>query len=237
MIIVDDEPPARHAVRLACQEHAEVEIVGEASSVAEALPLIKAQRPDAVILDLVMPGEEGFRLIRQLEAAPPVVIYTGHTHRALEAFEAEAFDFLLKPLDPIRFSRILARLRRTVDQRKPLADDRLKPRGMAPLRVSDLRGSRMLQPDSILAVEAEKDFSRILLANGEIFFSSQSIGDMQEKLVSPPFLRLGRSLIVNCSQVDRIEPLVNGRGTIRFRQSTLWLNVGRAALSVLKRAL
>ncbi|MDR3493232.1 MAG: LytTR family DNA-binding domain-containing protein [Ancalomicrobiaceae bacterium] len=237
LVVVDDEPPARRAIQIACREHAGVEIVGEASSVAEALPLIEAERPDAVILDVTMPGEEGFHLIRQLEFPLPIIIYTGHANRALEAFEAEAFDFLLKPLDPARFSRILWRLRRSVPRPQPPAEIRGKPESAAPLRVSNHRGYRLLHPDNILAVEAEKDFCRILLTSGEMFFASQSIGRMQEKLMNPPFLRLGRSLIINYRQVDRIEPLDNSRANVRFRQSTASLNIGRAALSVLKRSL
>lgn len=235
LFVVDDESHARRAIHQACRDHPGVAVVGEAESVKTAIPLIKSTEPDAIILDVVMPGEEGFRLFRELEMQLPIIIYSGHAGRALEAFEAEAFDFLLKPIEPGRFSQVVGRLEQAILRRKALEGPRPEIKAPMPLRIADHTGYRLVQLDQILAVEAEKDFSRLLLASGESCFTTTSIGRMEERLPNPPFVRLGRSMIVNCSRIDRIDPLDNGRGRLRFKQNLTTLEVGRAAHSVVKK--
>lgn len=232
LLVVDDEPAARRAIALACREQPDVEVVGEAVSVASALPLIETLRPDAIILDVIMPGDSGFDLIRRTEAPPPVVIYTGHVEHALGAFEIEAFDFLLKPLSPPRFARVIERLRQAVAERRPAPDP---TGGPLAVRLTGNRGHRFVPTDRILGVEADRDCCRLLLAGGETVVAAQSIGRIEDELSDPPFQRLGRSLIVNTGQIERIEPLDNGRGTIRFADGITTLEVGRAPLSVLRR--
>ncbi|MBR1221764.1 response regulator transcription factor [Bradyrhizobium sp. U87765 SZCCT0131] len=235
LFVVDDESHARRAIHQACLDHGGVTVAGEAASVETAVPLIKSVQPDAIILDVVMPGEEGFSLFRALDAQLPIIIYSGHAGRALEAFEAEAFDFLLKPVEPNRFSQVIGRLEQAIEQRKARAGGRPDNKASLPLRIADHTGYRLIQLDQILAVEAEKDFSRLLLASGENCFATLSIGRMEERLPNPPFVRLGRSMIVNCSRIDRIDPLDNGRGHLRFAKNLATLEVGRAAHSIVKK--
>src|SRR3954449_7158423 len=112
-LLVDDEAPARSELRYLLSEHKTVQVVGEAASAAEALALAKAVHYDVVFLDVEMPaltGLEAARLVREQPRAPAVVFVTAHAEYAVDAFSVEAFDYLLKPVEPERLARVIERL-------------------------------------------------------------------------------------------------------------------------------
>lgn len=112
-LIVDDEAPARSELRYLLSAHPEVEVVGEAAGAAEALALAKAVRYDVVFLDVEMPGMTGLeaaRLVRDRAERPELVFVTAHEQYAVGAFAVEAFDYLLKPVDPARLAQTVERL-------------------------------------------------------------------------------------------------------------------------------
>ena len=119
VLIADDEPPARRKVRRFLERDADIGAVAEAGTGQEALDAIHSFRPDLLLLDVQMPDMDGFTV---LERIPPprdfhVVFLTAHDHHALRAFEAEALDYLLKPVDPDRFERVLERAKQQLAQR------------------------------------------------------------------------------------------------------------------------
>src|SRR5919206_3474883 len=103
-LLVDDEPLARQRLRQMLADHADVAIVGEAEYVEQARDLVRAERPDLILLDIRMPGANGFALVEGLHLTPmPYIIFvTAHAEHAVEAFDAEAVDYLLKPFDEER---------------------------------------------------------------------------------------------------------------------------------------
>lgn len=112
LLVVDDEPPARARLRRLLAAHADVSVVGEAGDAAEALALAAALAPDALLLDIRMPGTDGLDLAASLpDPRPAVVFVTAHGEHALAAFDAAALDYLLKPVEPARLARALERLR------------------------------------------------------------------------------------------------------------------------------
>ena len=111
VIIVDDEPPARREMRRLLVEFPWMEIVGEAGSAAEAEALIEELHPELIFLDIQMPGGSGFDLLSRLEHVPQVVFTTAHDEHAVHAFEVNALDYLLKPIDPRRLASTLDRVR------------------------------------------------------------------------------------------------------------------------------
>src|SRR4051795_10794987 len=112
-LLVDDESPARSELRYLLAKHEDVEVVGEAASGQEALTLARALRYDVVFLDVEMPGLTGVQaapLVRERREAPAVVFVTAHERYAIDAFAVEAFDYILKPVEPDRLARVVERL-------------------------------------------------------------------------------------------------------------------------------
>src|SRR5262250_2421525 len=110
-VIVDDEPPARREMRRLLAEFPWIEIVGEASSAGQAEALVEQLHPELLFLDIQMPGGSGFDLLSRLEHVPQVVFTTAHDEHAVRAFEVNALDYLLKPIDPRRLASTLDRVR------------------------------------------------------------------------------------------------------------------------------
>src|SRR5580698_2809064 len=110
-LLVDDEDLARIAVRRALDQEHNIEIVGEAANGIEAIEMIAELRPDLVLLDIEMPGFDGFEVVQQLSDPPVIVFVTAYDEYAVRAFEANAIDYLLKPVQPERLARALARAR------------------------------------------------------------------------------------------------------------------------------
>ena len=114
--LIDDEPLARQGMRQLLQQHPTIAIAGESESIAAAETLIQSARPDAILLDIEISGTSGFDLLRGLKTTPKVVFVTAHAQHAVLAFEFDAVDYLLKPVDPRRLAETLARLERACSQ-------------------------------------------------------------------------------------------------------------------------
>ena len=125
VLIVDDEPLAREGMRLLLADEPEVTGVAEARNGAEAVSLIRAQKPDLVLLDVQMPEMDGFGVLKELgaEHIPPVIFVTAHDRYAIQAFEVNAIDYLLKPVTRERFQQALTRMRERVRGKPVLAGD------------------------------------------------------------------------------------------------------------------
>ena len=116
-LLVDDEDLARIAMRRALGTERDIEIVGEAANGIEAIEMIAELRPDLVLLDIEMPGFDGFEVVQQLSDPPVIVFITAYDEYAVRAFEANAIDYLLKPVQPERLARALARVRQRIPPR------------------------------------------------------------------------------------------------------------------------
>ena len=228
VLIADDEPLAVRALRRLLVPHADIEIVGEADSVAEAMEAIGRLRPDLILLDIELNGGDGFDLLAAMEAPPKVVFVTAYAEYAVEAFAVEAVDYLLKPVAQERIDAALDRVRRLAAA-PPKVDTVIELR--SPGRVV-----RCL-PADILVVQAEGDFSRVHVAGQPPLMILRSVGQFETELPSPPFLRLGRSIIVNRDRIRSID--TRSRDDVRLALQGLaepiWL--GRAAAARLKQAL
>src|ERR1700712_2945259 len=153
--LVDDEGPARWEVRSLLASHPEVEVVGEAANAAEALELSRELAHDVVFLDVEMPGLTGLEaapLVRERPDPPAVVFVPAHERYAIDAFAVEAFDYLLKPVDPDRLARVIERLReRSTESALPVAKIAVVAGG----------GSELLDFDQVHYIQADGDYSRV----------------------------------------------------------------------------
>jgi DNA-binding LytR/AlgR family response regulator len=197
-LLVDDEAPARSELRYLLGAHPEVEVVGEAASAAEALRLAGAVEYDVVFLDVEMPGLTGLeaaRLVRERAGAPELVFVTAHERYAVDAFAVEAFDYLLKPVDPERLARVVERL-----QERSREDARPVPK--IPV-VAGGGGTELIDYDAIHFVQADGDYSRVHTYD-RAYLCTHSLGELEDTLPSG-FARIHRSYLVNLSKVSAVK--------------------------------
>lgn len=203
VVIVDDEAPARSELWHLLAAHAGVDVVGEAATVAEAVEI--ASGADAVFLDIELAGGSGLAAARILGGkgdAPAVVFVTAHAEFAVDAFALEAFDYLLKPVEPERLARVVARL----EERRPAARE--------PRRIPVVAGGRteLVDHEQVRYVQAEGDYSRVHTYDRS-YLSTASLGELEEALPAARFLRIHRSYLVNLACVAS----VSRAGTDRLR--------------------
>jgi len=192
-LLADDEAPARSELRYLLAAHPDVEVVGEAASAAEALAF--AASYDVLFLDVEMPGATGLETAPQVHERrdPPAVVFvTAHAEYAVDAFAVEAFDYLLKPVDPDRLARVLERLReRTLENAAPPVE-----------KVAVVSGSstELIDFDQIHYVQADGDYSRVHTYDRS-YLSTASLGELEERLAPARFARIHRSYLVNLAKV------------------------------------
>lgn len=215
-LIVDDEPIARQILRELLQDCPGVHLAGEAASGPDALTLINSLHPNLLLLDLHMPGLDGFAVARSLRGAPlPLIIYvTAFEKHALQAFETGAVDYLLKP---VRRERLLAALDKA---RQRLAGIQSAPQPSAsaePRRIIGRIGSdlHLLDPADVIAFQAEADSVRIITASGR-YFAEHSLRALEQRLPAPRFRRIHRGTIINTDHIRKISPLSSKRWLLRM---------------------
>ncbi|HEX8619088.1 MAG TPA: response regulator, partial [Thermoanaerobaculia bacterium] len=177
-LIVDDEPLARARVAMLLAKHPDVELIGEAGDGEAARELIAAKRPDLVLLDIQMPGLTGLELLGSLpeDSAPSVVFLTAYDEYAVEAFDAAAVDYVLKPVDPKRLGRALDRVRnrRSVPRVEPAYPDRFLVRKTHGRRV-------LVKTAEIEWIGAERNYIRLYTADAS-HLMREAIGRIEEQL-------------------------------------------------------
>ncbi len=193
-LIVDDEAPARTDLRYLLQAHPEIEVVGEAASAREALQLAAAVRYDVVFCDIKMAGASGLqiaRLVRDRPGSPALVFVTAYERYAVAAFAVEAFDYVLKPVDPERLAQVVERLKKA---RKSSAAS------VGKLPVVSANGKALVDYDDILFATAEGDYTRVHTRDRSHLCTS-SLHELEEKLPSERFMRVHRRYLVNLAKV------------------------------------
>jgi two-component system response regulator LytT len=231
-LVVDDEAPARSELRYLLSEAGGVEVVGEASSAAEALQLIKALPYDVVFLDIDMPGLSGMQLaeaLAELERQPAIVFVTAYSEHAVKAFEVEAADYLVKPVE-------VPRLRRAIEKLSP-AEPAAGGARVERVPVEKAGKKLLLSVEEIFHVMAKDDYS-YLFTDGERYLSTLSLAQLEQRLEPRGFFRVHRRFLVNLSQIKEVVPMYGGTLllTLKDRASTQ-VPVSRRRVPSLKRAL
>ncbi|HLK64450.1 MAG TPA: LytTR family DNA-binding domain-containing protein [Bryobacteraceae bacterium] len=219
VLIVDDEPPARRKVRRFLERSGTPGEIREAGTGAEALSAIREFDPDLVFLDVQMPDMDGFAMLETIpERRFHVVFLTAHQDHALRAFDAEALDYLLKPVDPDRFDRALERAVRQVEllhAESPAAEVR-------PLKRILVEKN---QREIFLPVErldwAESDRNYVALhAGAEVYTLRATMDSLARQLDPDQFARISRSHIVNLDSVKEMQPWFHGERLIVLKDGT-----------------
>jgi two-component system LytT family response regulator len=232
VLIVDDEHLARQAMRRLLASHPEVEIVGEAEGVSDALREIESTRPQLVFLDIELGGADGFDLLARLETPPVVVFVTAYAEYAVEAFAVNAVDYLLKPVDPGRLAESLKRADREL-AREQSADGP----GGGVIAFKTPKRTVLAKPSEVVALRADGDFTHVFVADQPALMIWRTLSHFESVLPSPPFLRLGRSLIVNRDRLRAIETPSRETARLMLHGMDEAVMLGRAAAARLREAL
>ena len=209
-LIVDDETPAREHLTQLLDCHCNVKVVGEANSVANAAALSRDLQPNLIFLDVLMPGGDGFSLLAKLDPLPALIFVTAYDEYAVRAFEVNAVDYLLEPVNPHRLADALQRIIHAPSQteRKPfLPNDRILLR-------SGNRG-RVVFVSEISGIRAEENYTDVLIVDGSTVFQRRKISEWEGLLPKPPFFAPHRSLIVNLRAVSDL--VLDSRAQIFFK--------------------
>ena len=234
VLIIDDEHLARQAMRRLLAAHP-VEIVGEADSVASALRAIERTRPQALFLDIELGGGDGFDLLAALERPPVIVFVTAYAEHAVEAFAVNAVDYLLKPVEPERLAESLGRIDRQLNGVSVPAGQAPPRPGVIALRTP--KRTLVVTPAEIAALRADGDFTHVMLLDQPAVMIWRTLAHFESLLPSPPFLRLGRSLIINRDLLRDVETPSRDTTRIALQGLAEPLTLGRTAAARLREAL
>jgi DNA-binding LytR/AlgR family response regulator len=225
-VIVDDEEIARQHLARLLSAHAEIEIAGQASNGTEALEVISASKPDLIFLDIEMPGLSAFDMLAQLSHPPLIVFGTAYDKYAVDAFEANAVDYLLKPIEPGRLAKAIEKIHATLNRpredyelllRQALSTLRPGP----PTKLAARRGARilLLSPKDILYAAIE---DRIVFFHTQTdrFTTDRTIAELEDLLTSAGFCRINRSAIVNLAYARELLPWTSGTYRLKLSNDT-----------------
>ena len=236
-LIVDDEPIARRGIRQLLRQEPDIAIVGECADGREAVAAIKEQKPDLVFLDVQMPLMSGFGVVEALgaENLPAVVFVTAYDEHAIRAFEVHALDYLLKPVDPERFDKTLARARAQANASKAMGLDHKLAALLRSLDELKATGAQLAPPGRLVIKEQGRisflstDEIDWLCARGnyvelhagrETHLLRETVEGMELKLNHRKFVRLRRSTIVRTEQIKELHPLFNGEYAVILKDGT-----------------
>ncbi len=234
-ILVDDEKLAIQGMQLRLEAHPDVEIVDTCVNGREAIRSIKTHKPDLVFLDIQMPGFDGFSVIQGLmDVEPPLVVFvTAYSDHAIRAFDAQATDYLVKPVEEDRLSATLERVRARLSERKgaeeagrlkealaehaPDVHDEMSETADAPaagrferlINIKDQGQIFRVDVDTIERIDAAGDYMCIY-TNGDTLILRQTMKDLERRLDPRRFQRVHRSAIVNLDLVRQVKPHTNG---------------------------
>lgn len=202
-IIVDDEPKAVQSLRTVLQWYCEedIEVVGDANDISSGLKLLAELEPELVFLDVEIGKENGFMLlekIRKMEREVFVIFTTGHSEYAINAIRKEAFDYLLKPVDPEDLQASVKRLKERMEMSPaPEGRDSAKVAGEATLSLPMQDQVRVCKLAEIVRCESERNYTRFYLADGTALLVSRHLGSYEELLTANNFFRPHKSHLVN----------------------------------------
>ncbi len=241
-LIVDDEPVARRVLREGLELFPDVLVIGEAENGKEALQKIEKLAPDLVFLDLQMPVMSGFELVAALgdDPTPVIIIVTAFDQHAIQAFEAGAVDYLLKPVSETRLEKAVERARALVRRPVDIANQLARlaannPAGASPKnrKVVGRSGADyvLVDADDVLAFQAERELVWIITARQRLL-ATQSLRAIEERLAEPEFRRVHRNAIVNVNHVRKMSALSSQRWLITLSNGLQLIVSKRQAHSI-----
>jgi two-component system LytT family response regulator len=221
-LLIDDERLAREELKLLLNQFDEIDIIAEAKNGEEGISKIKELKPDLIFLDISMPGINGFEMLKKLDEIPKVIFVTAYDEYAIKAFEVNALDYILKPVDPIRLNEAIQKLSKKEDE------------FTSPLEINNSRKSRPLTiNDSVFIKDGEKtwfvELSKIRMFESDgnyvkVYFDNfrplvlRSLNSFEERLDPDYFFRANRKFIINTKWISSIENWFNGGLMVELKE-------------------
>jgi len=203
-LIIDDERLARKELTGLLEEHKQVEIVGEAINADDAIQQIDEKKPDLIFLDVQMPGKTGFEMLAELDKVPQVIFTTAYDEFALKAFEVNALDYLLKPIDS---DRLADALRKVETKNEHTANDKLNKEDR--VFVKDGDKCWFVKLEDVRLFESDGNYIKVYFDNVRPMIH-KSLNALDERLDQRNFFRASRKHIINLAWVDKIDTWFNG---------------------------
>jgi two-component system LytT family response regulator len=210
VILIDDERLAREELRRMLEEYTDFEIVAEAANADEAALLIVKHHPDLLLLDIRMPGKSGFNLLEMLPQVPEVVFVTAYDQYAVKAFEADALDYVVKPVRAERFSKVIEKVRAKLN----------KIAASQQFFVKDGNKCYFIRLDEICLIESMENYARLYFRD-TVTYLKRSLNQLETELDPSMFFRINRSQIINTAFIKHIEQAGNGRLNITLHDGKL----------------
>ncbi len=211
-LIIDDERLARTELRKLLLDYSDIEVLDEASNVDEGLEKIEQYNPDLIFLDIQMPGKTGFDLLTEIDKAPKVIFTTAYDEYAFKAFEVNAMDYLLKPVEPKRLADAISKIREEVAREKATAEP-VYNRGLLSqddqVFVKDGERCWFVRLGDIRYFESVGNYAKIFFGTNKPLIL-KSLNSLEERLDDKIFFRANRKHIINLRWVEKIEPYFNG---------------------------
>ena len=212
-IIIDDERLARNELKKLLLDFPEIEVIAEAANAAEGVERIDSLNPDLIFLDIQMPGKTGFDMLAELERAPNVIFTTAYDEYALKAFEVNALDYLLKPVEPKRLADALQKLQ-VEEDKEPLSDHTISVNRSIlnehdQVFVKDGERCWFVKLSDIRLFESVGNYAKVYFGPNKPLIL-KSLNALEERLDEKVFFRANRKHIVNLRLIEKIEPYFNG---------------------------
>jgi len=214
VILVDDERLAREEIKRHFQDYPDVELCGEAEDIDQASVLIHEHRPDLLLLDIQMPGGSGFDLLESLTDLPEVIFVTAFDHYAVKAFEANALDYLVKPVRSERFAKAMDKIMQRFRE-MPTQD----PQQEQKIFVKEGDRIYLLKVRDIYRIESSGNYARIYTDSNKLLIK-RSLNQLEKTLDPNHFFRINRNEIIQLRFVQYIETLPKSRLMVRLQSGT-----------------
>ncbi len=215
-IIVDDERLARTELRRLLTPFKEIDIIAEAVNAKDAAEKITQLNPDLIFLDIQMPGKNGFELLEELESAPEVIFTTAYDEYALKAFEFNALDYLLKPIEPHRLEDAIKRVTAKTKTEKFVSTDKQYLTAEDQVFVKDGDRCWFVKLSEIRLFESEGNYARLYFGDYKPLIL-RTLNSLDDRLDPRTFFRANRKHIVNLKWIDNIEPWLNGGLLVKLK--------------------
>ena len=211
-LIIDDERLARNELKKLLSDFPEVEVIGEAANAKEGIEKIDSLMPDLIFLDIQMPGKTGFDMLQELDRAPHVIFTTAYDEFALKAFEVNALDYLMKPVEPKRLADALHKLQ-MADEKEIAASVAGFNRGMLnendQVFVKDGERCWFVKLADVRLFESVGNYAKVFFGTNKPLIL-KSLNALEDRLDEKIFFRANRKHIVNLRMIDKVEPFFNG---------------------------
>ena len=211
-LIIDDERLARNELKKLLADFSEIEIIGEAANATEGVEKIESLMPDLIFLDIQMPGKTGFEMLEELDRAPHVIFTTAYDEYALKAFEVNALDYLMKPVEPKRLKDALLKLQQA-DEKEQVAAMMQNNRGMLgendQVFVKDGDRCWFVKLGEVRLFESVGNYAKVFFGTNKPLIL-KSLNALEERLDERVFFRANRKHIINLRMIEKVEPYFNG---------------------------